>query len=56
MIYFMFRNMYRDSYHTPVMDKCINLTVVLRREESGFGFRILGGNAQDECVSVIFCL
>ena len=43
--------MYRDPYHNPVLDKYIHLSVVLRREESGFGFRILGGNAQDESVS-----
>ena len=43
--------MYGDPYQSAPVEQFINLTVVLRREESGFGFRILGGNAQDESVS-----
>uniref|UniRef100_H2ZDG4 Uncharacterized protein n=1 Tax=Ciona savignyi TaxID=51511 RepID=H2ZDG4_CIOSA len=37
---------------TPPSDNYSYLTVVLRREESGFGFRILGGNFQDETVTI----
>uniref|UniRef100_H2XS58 Uncharacterized protein n=1 Tax=Ciona intestinalis TaxID=7719 RepID=H2XS58_CIOIN len=44
---------YHDPYVvTPQTDNYIYLTVVLRREETGFGFRILGGNFQDESVTI----
>uniref|UniRef100_H2ZDG6 Membrane associated guanylate kinase, WW and PDZ domain containing 3b n=1 Tax=Ciona savignyi TaxID=51511 RepID=H2ZDG6_CIOSA len=44
---------YHDPYIvTPPSDNYSYLTVVLRREESGFGFRILGGNFQDETVTI----
>uniref|UniRef100_H2ZDG2 Uncharacterized protein n=1 Tax=Ciona savignyi TaxID=51511 RepID=H2ZDG2_CIOSA len=43
-------NLYRCM--TPPSDNYSYLTVVLRREESGFGFRILGGNFQDETVTI----
>jgi len=45
------RNLYHhDAYRRPE-DDYIVLTAVLRRGETGFGFRILGGNSQDEPVS-----
>nr|CAB3263597.1 membrane-associated guanylate kinase, WW and PDZ domain-containing protein 2 [Phallusia mammillata] len=44
-------NLYHDPY-AQQPESFIDLTVVLRREESGFGFRILGGNAQDESVTI----
>uniref|UniRef100_H2Y275 Uncharacterized protein n=1 Tax=Ciona intestinalis TaxID=7719 RepID=H2Y275_CIOIN len=48
-----FRTIYHDPYVvTPQTDNYIYLTVVLRREETGFGFRILGGNFQDESVTI----
>uniref|UniRef100_H2ZDG7 Membrane associated guanylate kinase, WW and PDZ domain containing 3b n=1 Tax=Ciona savignyi TaxID=51511 RepID=H2ZDG7_CIOSA len=51
------RSIYHSIYHdpyivTPPSDNYSYLTVVLRREESGFGFRILGGNFQDETVTI----
>uniref|UniRef100_H2ZDG8 PDZ domain-containing protein n=1 Tax=Ciona savignyi TaxID=51511 RepID=H2ZDG8_CIOSA len=47
------QSIYHDPYIvTPPSDNYSYLTVVLRREESGFGFRILGGNFQDETVTI----
>ncbi|XP_078487126.1 membrane-associated guanylate kinase, WW and PDZ domain-containing protein 3 isoform X2 [Ciona intestinalis] len=47
------QSLYHDPYVvTPQTDNYIYLTVVLRREETGFGFRILGGNFQDESVTI----
>ncbi|XP_076824351.1 membrane-associated guanylate kinase, WW and PDZ domain-containing protein 3-like isoform X2 [Clavelina lepadiformis] len=47
------QSLYHDPYSNfPPQDNYVDLMVVLRREESGFGFRILGGNAQDETVTI----
>lgn len=32
------------------------LNVILKREESGFGFRILGGNTDDVSIFVVFII